>query len=435
MKLTDFLSSFHIDTMSRILSSLSYKLYASLLILFCIASAVFCQSKKSVTLEEAIQLAMQNHPIPRASALDVRSAEGQLPTAFEIPKTEINAEFGQYSTINHDQAFVLSQTIPFPSTMLNRRKLLQAEWKVSQADHSVQLIELKSSVRKAYDDVLFYSHRKSKLYYLDSFYREFEAIASAKFRSGEVTKAELILAETAKGQMTLLLEENQVDLENSYRIFKDLLQESDVEIKWIGTTYNPMEILNLQNNTVQSHNPIIESFEMEAKLASRKLKFEKSQFLPEIKASYRNQSLTGIQTVDGQEEYFGRDHRFHVFSAGIGVPLQWKSMKAKIRSEQFRMESKLALLEYKKSMLLSELSSSWNKHEQLQRRHDHYVRYAIPSAQEIVRNTKTAYGAGEISYLEYLTALRTATEVELNALESIHALNSSSIQILRLSGQ
>ena len=174
---------------------------------------------------------------------------------------------------------------------------------------------------------------------------------------------------------------------------------------------------------------------MEAKLASRKLKFEKSQFLPEIKASYRNQSLTGIQTVDGQEEYFGRDHRFHVFSAGIGVPLQWKSMKAKIRSEQFRMESKLALLEYKKSMLLSELSSSWNKHEQLQRRHDHYVRYAIPSAQEIVRNTKTAYGAGEISYLEYLTALRTATEVELNALESIHALNSSSIQILRLSGQ
>ncbi|MBK9379452.1 MAG: hypothetical protein IPM86_15070 [Saprospiraceae bacterium] len=109
--------------MSRILSSLSYKLYASLLILFCIASAVFSQSKKSVTLEEAIQLAMQNHPIPRASALDVRSAEGQLPTAFEIPKTEINAEFGQYSTINHDQAFVLSQTIPFPSTMLNREKI------------------------------------------------------------------------------------------------------------------------------------------------------------------------------------------------------------------------------------------------------------------------------------------------------------------------
>ena len=304
MKLTDFLSFLHVDTMSRVIYSLSNKLYASLLILFCIVSVLFSQSKKSVTLDEAIQLAMQNHPIPRAAALDVRSAEAQLPTAFEIPKTEINAEFGQYSTINHDQAFVFFQSIPFPSTMLNKRKLLQVEWKVSQADHSVQLIELKSSVRKAYDDVLFYSHRMSKLYYLDSFYREFEAIVSAKFRSGDVTKAELILAETAKGQMTLLPEENQVDLKNSYRIFKDLLQESDVDIKWIGTTYNPMEILNLQNNTVQSQNPIIESFEMEAKLASRKLKFEKSQFLPEIKASYRNQSLTGIQTVDGQEEYF-----------------------------------------------------------------------------------------------------------------------------------
>ena len=87
-------------------------------------------------------------------------------------------------------------------------------------------------------------------------------------------------------------------------------------------------------------------------------------------------------------------------------------MKAKIESEQFRMESKLALFLNIKINATIELNSNWNKHEQLQRRHDHYVRYAIPSAQEIVRNTKTAYGAGEISYLEYLTALGTATEVE-----------------------
>ncbi|HRP36322.1 MAG TPA: TolC family protein, partial [Candidatus Dojkabacteria bacterium] len=54
---------------------------------------------------------------------------------------------------------------------------------------------------------------------------------------------------------------------------------------------------------------------------------------------------------------------------------------------------------------------------------------ALPNAEEIARVAQLGYKTGDISYVEYLFALQTATDIQLNYLESIQQVNESVITI------
>ena len=76
-----------------------------------------------------------------------------------------------------------------------------------------------------------------------------------------------------------------------------------------------------------------------------------------------------------------------------------------------------------------QLDNSINQYQQDWEQYEYYVNQAIPNAEKIVKAAQLGYKTGEISYVEYLFALQTATDIQLKYLESIQQVNQTVVNI------
>jgi len=61
--------------------------------------------------------------------------------------------------------------------------------------------------------------------------------------------------------------------------------------------------------------------------------------------------------------------------------------------------------------------------------YNYYTTQALPNATNIVKAAQVGYGTGDITYVEYLYALQTATDIQLKYLQSIQQINQTVAQI------
>ncbi|SEG11098.1 cobalt-zinc-cadmium resistance protein CzcA [Sphingobacterium lactis] len=76
-----------------------------------------------------------------------------------------------------------------------------------------------------------------------------------------------------------------------------------------------------------------------------------------------------------------------------------------------------------------------NQYQQHLAQYQYFKNSALPNAKEIISAAKLGYSAGDISYVEYLFALQTSTDIHLNYLKSIQQINESVITIYGLINQ
>jgi len=90
---------------------------------------------------------------------------------------------------------------------------------------------------------------------------------------------------------------------------------------------------------------------------------------------------------------------------------------------------------FQQQQITTALNNAMGQYEQDVRQYEYYKNQAVPNAEKIVNAAQLGYKTGEISYVEYLFALQTATNIQLKSLESIQKVNESVIQINSLINQ
>ncbi|WP_146939870.1 CusA/CzcA family heavy metal efflux RND transporter [Chryseobacterium hagamense] len=400
---------------------------------FMLASLFFGQlmhaQTRSVSIEQAMDLAAGNHLNIQSKNLSIQSAEALRGTAKELPKLNFDAQLGQYNSPKFDQSFSVSQSIPFPTLFKARRELINETVKSRQIDKEITLNELMKQVRTYYYQIEYLQYNQLKLKSLDSLYQDFIRIATVRFKAGDIKKIEINTAETQKGEIGLLLNQNEVYLKNAYNSLQILLNTSgSIEVP-LNRNYEPLKAVNVLDSTAVKNNPTVKSFYQEMEIAEKNKNVEKSQGLPEFSVGYTNQSLIGFHTRNGQEQFYNSGDRFHSVTLGVAIPLTFGATKAKIKSLEYQKQSAEANARFQEKQLFIQLKNAWSQYEQDVLQYDYYVKQAVPNAEKIVKAAQLGYKTGEISYVEYLFALRTATDIQLKYLESIQQVNQSVILI------
>ena len=136
-----------------------------------------------------------------------------------------------------------------------------------------------------------------------------------------------------------------------------------------------------------------------------------------------------MHTRNGQEQFYNSGDRFHAVTLGIAIPLTFGATKARVQSLEYQKQAAETQAKLQEKQLLTQLTNAWSQYEQDVLQYDYYVKNAIPNAEKIVKAAQLGYKTGEISYVEYLFALRTATDIQLKYLESIQQVNQSVITI------
>jgi cobalt-zinc-cadmium resistance protein CzcA len=75
------------------------------------------------------------------------------------------------------------------------------------------------------------------------------------------------------------------------------------------------------------------------------------------------------------------------------------------------------------------LQNAFQQYNQNLLQYNYYNSTALPNAEIIISTAKIGFKSGDIGYIEYLQALQTAIDVQLNYLQSINQINQSIVII------
>jgi cobalt-zinc-cadmium resistance protein CzcA len=400
----------------------------AIIVIFLFSAINTNAQSKNISIDEAINIAIQNNHLIKAKGLDKKASESLMKTANELPKLDANIQLGQYNSIKFDNAFQLSQSIPFPTLFGAKKGLIQAEIKGKEWQKEISINELKSQVRSYFYQIEYLQYNKTKLQYLDSLYNEFIRVATLRYKTGDTKKIEISTAETKKGEINLLLQQNETYLQNAYQNLQTLLNTKEKVSIANNANYVPLQVNTLLDSSAVAKHPTIQALYQNMQIIEQSKKVEKALGMPDFKIGYSNQSLIGFQTIDGQEKYFNGGNRFNVVNIGVAIPLL-SATKAKMKALDYQKQSTEATAQYQTTLLNTQLQNAINQYQQDVQQYIYYQTQALPNANDIVKAAQLGYKTGDISYVEYLFALQTATDIELKNLQSIQQINQTVVNI------
>ncbi|MCJ8152517.1 CusA/CzcA family heavy metal efflux RND transporter [Chryseobacterium sp. SSA4.19] len=400
------------------------------LILGCLCSGQFSKAQsRQLTVEDAMKMAVSNNLNIQAKDLSIRSAEVLKRTANELPKMNFDAQLGQYNSPKFDQSFSISQSIPFPALFKARKELIRENIRSRRIDKEITVNELMKQIRTYYYQIEYLQYNQMKLASLDSLYQDFIRIATVRFKAGDIKKIEINTAETQQGEIDLLLKQNEVYLKNAYKNLKTVLNTDENFEVPRNNNYQPLQIENVLDSTQIANHPAVKYFYQEIEIAEKNKNVEKSQGLPEFSIGYTHQSLIGFHTRNGQEKFYNAGSRFSSVTLGVAIPLTFGAAKARMQSLEYQKQLAETNARQQEKQLSAQLENAFSQYAQDIRQYEYYVTKAVPNAEKIVKAAQLGYKTGEISYVEYLFALQTATNIQLKYLESIQQVNQSVVTI------
>lgn len=412
-------------------TKISKKISPAIILIFAVFSINIsnAQTPKVITLEDAIQTALQFNLELQSQELNVKASNILKKSVFELPKTNVNFQYGQYNSSQLDKAFEVSQTIPFPTYFTARSGLFQAELLNSELQQKATSNEIKAQVKYWFYQIQYLQSAKIQLEKLDSLYKNFVKSTTIRYQSGETNLLEKATAETKQGQLLLLLQQNKTEESMAYNSLKTLLNSDEELLVASNENFLPLEISEVLASTNIEENTSLKILYQDAVIAEKNKKLEKASNLPELVLGYFNQSLIGVQNINGVDQLVDGRKRFQGMNIGLNIPITFFSNNAKIKSLDFQQQAIQKEADNGKLNLQNQLKNAFQQYHQNISKFHYYQSTALPNVEIIINTAKIGYKSGDIGYIEYLQALQTATDVQLNYLQSIQQINQSIINI------
>ena len=411
----------------------------ALVVMALVATAVPVMAQNSTrayTIGELTEMAIKNNGTARAARLRAEAARLAEATAADMPKLDIGAQYGQYSSVNKDYSVSATQSIPFPTVFAARRKLYQAQTQAKRTQERLETVELRRGTRTAFCQALYLRQRKIQLERLDSLYADFERVARLRFGAGDTKRTDIDAACAKRGEIALRAKENDDDYAAAMETLRAIAGiEGRFDIAQQGR-YRPMTTADLDTDTASApSHPYVEISRNEAEVAKLGIDMEKANAMPEFTVGYTNQSLAGMQTINGVEQYVGTSQRYHFVSLGLAIPLPTGASKARRRALEREKEAEETEARQRQRQLDADLANAKRRYATALAKYAYYTNEAMPTAERMLKAAKAGYQAGETGYVEYLYAIQAVTDTRIELLTSVKEVDAALIDTLALMGK
>lgn len=391
------------------------------------------QTSKSLDVNAAISLAMQNNRGLHASALESRMQSQLKGTVFDLPKTEVTGTFGQVNTAAQDKYFSVSQTFN-PFQFGARRKLLNATATAAELRLEVTKQELSYRVRQSWNAILFYNELNKILQEQNGYMLKFVRAADLKFRTGETGSLESTTAITKQQELQQQIKQNEAMIKVERSKMRILLNITD-EFTVTDTAFAPLPAMAVRDSAMVKQNANVKLAQQELEVAKAGIKVERSALMPDLTAGYFIQSMRGVQEVNGSPVNYDSSLQFQGFSVGIGIPIFAGSGSARIKAAKTNVEAQQMNADYLQAQLQGEFQQQLEQLNTFESLVNYYKTTALPNADIIVNNSTKAYMNGDISYVEYMQGLATALDIRTNYINAVNNHNQAVINLQFLLNQ
>jgi cobalt-zinc-cadmium resistance protein CzcA len=404
----------------------------SIIILLLFLTSLSSFSQSAFTIDDAVKIALKNNQLIQSNEYKVEYFKELKKTSTDLGKLSATWMHGQYNSLYQDNNLQFNQSIPFPTVLNNQAKLGREQVIGAEKSLVVAKNELAFEVKSVYSQLLYQEAIQRLLLSQDSLYEDFFRASSLRYKTGESNLLEKTTAETqlkdSKNQASM----NQSDIEIAKARLQALLKY-DASFNTIGIL-EKRELPSSLDSVSIALNPQLSYLQQQTTIYKQAKVTERSRMLPDLNVGYFNQSLVGVQNINGQDQYFGADKRFQGFQLGVSFPLWFAPQVARSKAAVFvELESKKNADHFKTMLsgVLAQAQQELNKHLSSL---DYYETSALKNATLILSQASKAFKAGEISYIEYLQSLKIAIGIKSGYLQELNLYNQSVLKIEFLMG-
>jgi heavy metal efflux system protein len=383
------------------------------------APALSAQEQAVLTLDEAVGLALEKHPLSKSAALSLENAEVKAKNPIDLDQTHVTYSFGQLNSSRQDYQWQISQSFKFPTVYHTQSKLLKAELELSKTSRDLTLLELEKRVRSAWWNLVYVKSIKSTYSKILALYSDFDQVAEKRFDAGDINILERTTAKGRKEEIKFLLAQADSDLLLAESILKNWLMLEklpDLEDSLVSIPRTELQLDLTPQNT-----PFSAYYTQSTQIAEQQKSLAKSGFLPNFSVGYINQQIEGTEGLTGVQ-------------VGVGIPLFFWTQKSKVKSAQIALSQSQEELLANNLQLETELEKTQQEVLKYALQMDWFQTQGIPTADELTRFSEKAYKAGEIDYVEFISANSQALDIRLNSLQTINLYNQAATQLNYLTG-
>jgi len=354
---------------------------------------------------------------------------------FELPPTQIGAEYGNINSINNDNRFSIGQTFYMPSVYSRQRDYYRAGEEAGKATRSLRGHELERELRLSYFLLQEMMERRAMLVQLDTIYARYAYAAELRYKTGETNLLEKTNASLLLGQLQVQRRQLESDIRIQQHRMGALLNT--------GILYLPVDDEGPAWNTAASSDtvvveghPLVGYYKGQLALTQAQSALDRSRLAPTIGVGYSNLSMIGWQSPDGvNQKYYGSGQRFQTFNLTVGIPLLNGAIRSRLKAGTLSgqaVDLQAAAARKQLSSLLLQTEEEKSKAEEQLR---YYREQGLPQADLIMKQARIAYEKGELSYTDRNTLMNQSVQIRLSHLDALHAWHLALAEHIYLTGK
>lgn len=370
---------------------------------------------QSISMEEAIAIAKENHPALQAADLQVVQQQALQRSGFTFPKTTFfygGDGLGQDGRFA-EHSFGIQQSFELPKVYKVNNKLQAANLTLAQENRAVSELALEKQVAGLHANWQAVE-AKIRLYSAyDSLYGAFLELARVRQEAGEANVLEALAIEGKLKNVGLLQQQLSKRAEQFEGQLQLMLQvENDLETA--RDTLVRLEVEALSGD-LQQH-PVLIYYQQLQRVAEVQQEVEQTKLLPAGMIRYASQIFSGVGGLHGLQ-------------VGVKIPLVQKSQRKQIEAAALQQELVSAQKDNQSLALRKERRQLLEQLESYELALQYYEEEGQLYAAELIETAALNYRLGELGYLEYLQALEQSLQLRLQYLDNLQSYNQTVVAI------
>lgn len=386
---------------------------------------------EKMTLQQCFELADKQNIALQTGRKAVEKAQVMQGTAWDLDKTEIAFSQNPASSGDTDNGLTFSQSIEFPTVYTARRGQLKAETQAEKSRLNVTSQQLRLEIANVYYAMLYQTHRLQILLQQDSVIQRYCDVAGKRYKAGEARQLEFLSADRMRNDNRLEMTKVKNEAENLQTALMALLNTTTPVVpaadNLVISQRSPMNaVFNYQQTAdAQYQKDLITALDKEVKCA-------KTGYAPSLSLALRSQLL-----IDSWDPYHINRQRFTEgnffgFEVTVGVPLFYGATKAKVKAAQKDREVAQLAMQQEQREKERDYKQGYNRLQNAIKRMEYYSGENMAKAKDIERLSTLEYENGEISYVEYASALQEAIDMRLKQAEVVNEYNEAVLALMAL---
>jgi heavy metal efflux system protein len=371
---------------------------------------------KIINMDEAVAIALANHPAAKNAELKLRAAKISPLAGIGIGNTEINLVHGQMYTAINDEFLEIRQYFGSPVTHIQNIRYQEQQVRLTEAEQKLVIKQLTADVKLAYTDFLYRFEKVKIIHQAASIYDELVNVNGVPYQPNDTDLLRRTTAET----LFASFQDKQFQAEQEYRLAHNQLQQ------WLNCTENlvpadtvlELYAIEIRNNGPDkfSPGPHIAFYNESLHLHRKEISLEQSKLFPEFMAGYFNHEIAGAKGFQG-------------FMFGLSMPLWYFPQKAKITAARINKEAAQNEADYQKFYLTKKIENLRIQLDQFFVHISFYRENALKRADLLIESAVGQIRKNDINYVECFGLLKSALEIQLEYLEKLRSYNQTAIQL------